>query len=42
MFTITGTALFDPKEKSELAFRLLCWLGNRPEPSGPRLPTLLQ
>jgi hypothetical protein len=30
--TITGTALFGSQALSERAFRLLRWLGNRPEP----------
>jgi hypothetical protein len=33
--TITGTALFGSQALSERAFRLLRWLGNRPEPPGP-------
>ncbi len=33
--TITGTALFGSAALSERAFRLLRWLGNRPEPPSP-------
>lgn len=33
--TITGTALFGSSALSERAFRLLRWLGNRPEPPSP-------
>lgn len=33
--TIIGTALFGNSALSERAFRLLRWLGNRPEPWGP-------
>jgi len=29
------TALFGSQALSERAFRLLCWLGNRPEPPSP-------
>lgn len=35
VFTITGTALFGSQALSERAFRLLRWLGNRPEPPSP-------
>lgn len=35
MLTIIGTALFGSPALSERAFRLLRWLGNRPEPSSP-------
>ena len=33
--TVLGTALFGSETLSERAFRLLRWLGNRPEPPGP-------
>lgn len=33
--TITGTALFGSQALSERAFRLLRWIGNRPEPPAP-------
>ncbi len=33
--TIIGTALFGNPALSERAFRLLRWIGNRPEPPGP-------
>ncbi len=33
--TIIGTALFGSPALSDRAFRLLRWLGNRPEPPGP-------
>jgi len=33
--TIIGTALFGSPALSERAFRLLRWIGNRPEPPGP-------
>jgi hypothetical protein len=33
--TIIGTALFGSHTLSERAFRLLRWIGNRPEPSTP-------
>jgi hypothetical protein len=33
--TIIGTALFGSRVLSERAFRLLRWLGNRPEPPAP-------
>lgn len=33
--TMLGTALFGSETLSERAFRLLRWLGNRPEPPGP-------
>jgi hypothetical protein len=35
VLTIIGTALFGNLSLSERAFRLLRWLGNRPEPPGP-------
>ena len=35
VLTIIGTALFGNSALSERAFRLLRWLGNRPEPPGP-------
>jgi hypothetical protein len=35
LLTITGTALFGSRVLSERAFRLLRWLGNRPEPPQP-------
>jgi hypothetical protein len=35
LFTIVGTALFGSRVLSERAFRLLRWLGNRPEPPQP-------
>jgi hypothetical protein len=35
LLTITGTALFESRVLSERAFRLLRWLGNRPEPPQP-------
>jgi hypothetical protein len=37
--TIIGTALFGSRELSERAFRLLRWIGSRPEPPSP-LPSL--
>jgi hypothetical protein len=33
--TIIATALFGTDELSDRAFRLLRWIGNRPEPAGP-------
>jgi hypothetical protein len=41
MLTIIGTALFGSPALSERAFRLLRWIGNRPEPPSPAsgLPT---
>jgi len=33
--TVLGTALFGSETLSERAFRLLRWLGNRPEPPAP-------
>jgi hypothetical protein len=36
ILTVLGTALFGSQTLSERAFRLLRWLGNRPEPPGPR------
>jgi hypothetical protein len=33
--TIIGTALFGSPDLSNRAFRLLRWIGNRPEPPGP-------
>ena len=35
LLTIVGTALFGSQTLSERAFRLLRWLGNRPEPTPP-------
>jgi hypothetical protein len=35
ILTIIGTALFGSRVLSERAFRLLRWLGNRPEPPQP-------
>ncbi len=35
MLTIIGTALFGSHTLSERAFRLLRWIGNRPEPPSP-------
>jgi hypothetical protein len=35
MLVIIGTALFGSSALSERAFRLLRWLGNRPEPPSP-------
>jgi hypothetical protein len=35
LLVITGTALFGSQVLSERAFRLLRWLGNRPEPPAP-------
>jgi hypothetical protein len=35
LFTIIGTALFGSRILSERAFRLLRWIGNRPEPPEP-------
>ena len=35
MLIVLGTALFGTQTLSERAFRLLRWLGNRPEPPGP-------
>ena len=35
VLTVIGTALFGNLALSERAFRLLRWLGNRPEPPGP-------
>jgi hypothetical protein len=35
LLTIIGTALFGSRVLSERAFRLLRWLGNRPEPPEP-------
>jgi hypothetical protein len=35
LLIVPGTALFGSKILSERAFRLLRWLGNRPEPPGP-------
>jgi hypothetical protein len=37
ILTVLGTALFGSQTLSERAFRLMRWLGNRPEPPGPRL-----
>lgn len=36
--TIVGTALFGSQTLSERAFRLLRWIGNRPEPTSPADP----
>jgi hypothetical protein len=35
LLIVPGTALFGSQILSERAFRLLRWLGNRPEPPGP-------
>lgn len=35
LLVVPGTALFGSQILSERAFRLLRWLGNRPEPPGP-------
>jgi hypothetical protein len=35
LLTVIGTALFGSHALSERAFRLLRWLGNRPEPPEP-------
>ena len=35
VLTIIGTALFGSSVLSERAFRLLRWIGNRPEPPEP-------
>lgn len=35
LLVIFGTALFGTKVLSDRAFRLLRWLGNRPEPPAP-------
>jgi hypothetical protein len=35
VLTIIGTALFGSQALSERAFRLLRWIGNRPEPAAP-------
>jgi hypothetical protein len=35
VLTVIATALFGNLALSERAFRLLRWLGNRPEPPGP-------
>jgi hypothetical protein len=35
ILTIIGTALFGSQVLSDRAFRLLRWIGNRPEPPGP-------
>lgn len=34
--TIIATALFGTDELSDRAFRLLRWIGNRPEPASPK------
>lgn len=39
MFAIIGTALFGSQALSERAFRLLRWIGNRPEHPGPTVPS---
>jgi hypothetical protein len=36
LLTVIGTALFGSPALSERAFRLLRWIGNRPEPPEPR------
>jgi hypothetical protein len=33
--TVIGTALFGSPDLSDRAFRLLRWIGNRPEPPAP-------
>jgi len=35
VLTVVGTALFGSLDLSERAFRLLRWIGNRPEPPAP-------
>jgi hypothetical protein len=35
VLAIIGTVLFGSLARSERAFRLLRWIGNRPEPPGP-------
>jgi len=35
VLTLVGTALFGNLDLSERAFRLLRWIGNRPEPPAP-------
>ena len=35
VLTVAGTALFGSRELSGRAFRLLRWIGGRPEPSAP-------
>jgi hypothetical protein len=35
ILTVVGTALYGSQALSERTFRLLRWLGNRPEPPGP-------
>ena len=35
VLTIIGTALYGSQSLSERAFRLLRWLADRPEPTGP-------
>lgn len=35
--TIIGTALFGSPDLSDRAFRLLRWIGNRPEPPAPKV-----
>jgi hypothetical protein len=32
VLTVFGTAMFGSPELSRRAFRLMCWIGNRPEP----------
>jgi hypothetical protein len=39
MLVIIGTALFGSQALSERAFRLLRWIGNRPEPPEPPGPS---
>lgn len=36
VLTVIATALFGTDELSERAFRLLRWIGNRPEPASPQ------
>jgi hypothetical protein len=36
--TIIATALFGTDKLSDRAFRLLRWIGNRPEPPSPKNP----
>lgn len=40
VLTIIGSALFGSPDLSDRAFRLLRWIGNRPEPPAPVTPTL--
>lgn len=39
VLTIIGTALFGSADLSDRAFRLLRWIGNRPEPPAPAVAT---